>query len=178
MRLSRRASTVTACALGLLAVLAFFYEGAHDSKHTYGNDEASIVEVIHAIEGYEDDTIDILKITDIGEKRYAAFLADNSPGYIQFRQNQKGDYEWESIQVSRNEPFGTFAPEEHKFLIVMNDENRIARMQVRVNGQLVAKSFAPHRASAAWLDWPPTDEDHYVFRDYKYYDEQGNLIDS
>lgn len=173
-----RTIKIAACAIALLAAFLFLYDRTHDAKRIYGNDEASIVRVIHSIEGYKGQTIELVGVTDFAEKRYAAFLADNHPGYIQFKRNSRGNYEWESVGVNGNESFSTFALESGKFLAVMNHENRIAKMQVRVNGQLVEKEFKPHQASAAWLEWPPADDDRYEFRDYKYYDEQGNLINS
>lgn len=93
MRLSRRTLLALACAFGLLEVLVYLYDREHGPIRIYGNDEASIVQVIHSIEGYKDKAVELIEVKDLGERRYAAFLSNSNPGYIQFRQNHKGNYE-------------------------------------------------------------------------------------
>lgn len=65
-----------------LLLLGFFAFYFNDTQQLYGNDEESILKVIHSIEGYENNSIEIVEIKDMNDRRYAGFLSDNNPGYI------------------------------------------------------------------------------------------------
>lgn len=154
----------------LLGLFAFYF---NDTQQLYGNDEESILKVIHSIEGYENNSIEIVEIKDMNDRRYAGFLSNDNPGYIQFQKNKDGNYRWQYIEVNVNEAFSVFAPEPLLFMIVTNEENKIAKMQVSVNGQEIEQEFTPYEASVTWMFPPKTGKSHYS---YKYYDKDGELI--
>ena len=67
----------------------------YQSKQLYGNDEASIIEVITSFDDYEDKQIEILEINDFDDVRIVAFLSNNKPSYIEFNKNEKGKFHLE-----------------------------------------------------------------------------------
>lgn len=156
-----------------LLLLGFFAFYFNDAQQLYGNDEDSILKVIHSIEGYENNSIEIVEIKDMNDRRYVGFLSNNNPGYIQFQKNKDGNYRWQHIEVEENEAFSVFAPEPLLFLIVTNEENKIAKMQVSVNGQEIEQEFTPYKASVTWMFPPKTGKSRYS---YKFYDKDGELI--
>ncbi|MGJ9458349.1 hypothetical protein [Oceanobacillus sp. CF4.6] len=159
----------------ILVIVVFFY--FYNSKELYGNDKESIVNVINSIKGYEDKQIEILKINDFNEVRIVGFLSNSNPSYIEFHKNQKGNYEWRHIE-SDNESFSMFLPltGSSKMMFVTNHDNKIAEIQVDINGEILEQKFTPYKGSVAWGDLPTTNKDSYEFRNYKYYDKDGNLI--
>ncbi|MGJ7922109.1 hypothetical protein [Neobacillus sp. LXY-4] len=157
----------------VVSVINFYING---TKQLYGNDEASIVKVINSIEGYENKSIEVLKIIDFDNLRIAAFLSNNSPGYIQFDKNKDGNYEWESFEVRDDETFSFFIPDERKYLFVTNNENKIAKMQVSINGQRFEQEFTPDKSTVTWVDLPKNDKREYTYRNYRFYDKDGNII--
>ncbi|PFA62798.1 hypothetical protein CN378_17290 [Bacillus sp. AFS015802] len=145
-------------------------------KPVYGNDKDSIVKVIHSIEGYENRSIKILEIKDFDEWRYTAFLADHSPGYVEFQKNKNGNYRWKHLEVAEGETFASFDLFDQKLVYVTNDENEIARMEVEINGEKVQRQFTPNKETVTWAELPLNDEQEYTFRNYRYYDQEGNTI--
>lgn len=165
----------------LIALLVYFTSDR--SNKPYGNDEESIKKVITSIEGYENDSIEILEIKDINDIRVVGFLIDNNPAYIQFTKNQKGNYEWKHIEKNSNQSFASFLVRQSKdisnamsFMIVTNPANDIAKMRLQVNEQEILQNFNIHEKSVAWIDLPDSKDGSYAF-DYKYYDNEGNLIE-
>lgn len=151
-------------------------------KELYGNDKESIVKLIHSIEGYEKYSINILEIIDSEDVRIVAFLASNNPAYMRLEKNEDGNYYWNSIQVARNEDFENFIPdlprgEQPRFMIVKNQQSDIVKMEVDVNREKVQKTFNIDQPSVSWLVFPETDKSHFTFRNYKYYDKNGELIE-
>lgn len=61
-------------------------------------------------------------------------------------------------------------------MFVTNYDSEIARMQVGVNESTLEQNFTPYQATVTWVDLPKTNKDNYEFRNYKYYDKNGNLI--
>ncbi|PWU69431.1 hypothetical protein DLJ74_05500 [Gracilibacillus dipsosauri] len=166
-------------AIFLVLMITVFY--FNNTQKVYGNNKESIVKVIKSIDGYESKSIDILIIKDLNDVRVVGFLSNGSPAYIQFIKNSEGNYEWEYIEEKQNEKFSSFIPktsntENLQFMFVTNDESKVAKMQVSVNGKIVEQEFIPNKASVTWTDLPQSDESEYSFRNYKYYDEDGNLI--
>ena len=74
----------------------------------YGNDEESIKQVVASIDGYEKESIEILEIRDFDDIRMVGFLSDNSPAYIHFIKNKRGNYEWKHIEKSPDQSFASF----------------------------------------------------------------------
>ncbi|WP_211748175.1 hypothetical protein [Paenibacillus sp. Marseille-Q4541] len=153
------------------------------SKKLYGNDEESIKKVITSIKGYENESIEILKIQDFYDVRMVGFLSNNNPAYIQFIKNHKGNYEWRHIEKSPNQPFASYLIQESNneaeslyFMIVTNEANNIAKMQLRVNEQVVVQQeFNVNQKSVTWVALPKSKDETYAFK-YKYYDKDGKII--
>lgn len=146
------------------------------TKQMYGNDKESIVKVINSIEGYENKSIEIVEVKDVNDLRIAGFLANNNPGYIQFQKNDDDNYLWNHLEVRENEVLHVFMPSPHLLMIVANQENKIAKMEVSVNGQLLEQQLTPYKTSVTWVDLPKTNDDQYTFQDYKFYDKDGHII--
>lgn len=159
-------------------VLSFISYYLYSTKELYGNDDESIVKVIKSIEGYEDMEIELLGINDFKDDRIVGFLADNSPSYIEFNKDNKGNYVWRHIESSKNASFGIYLllKGDPKMMFVTNYDNEIARMQVEVNGSTLEQTFTPYQATVRFLGLPKTNQNSYEYRNYKYYDADGNLI--
>ncbi|WP_090908522.1 hypothetical protein [Paenibacillus sp. cl141a] len=163
-----------------MTILSVYMLSSNKMK-LYGNDKESIVNVIHSIDGYENKAIDVLDIHDNHDSRVVAFTSDQIPAYIQFTRNAKGNYEWNHIEADRD-AFGFFMlnyPKEKtpRVMIVASAASPIAKMQVKVNGELLEQTFAPYRSYVSYIDLPPSDEQSYTFRDYKFFDKDGVLLD-
>lgn len=157
----------------LLIVASYHF---YNSKELYGNDRASIIEVIKSIDNYDNKQIEILQINDFDEVRIVSFLSNNSPSYIEFNK-KKGNFAWRYVESRNDESFSMFLPlGSSKILFVTNYENDIAKMQVDINEITVEQYFTPYQATVTWIDLPHTDKDKYEYRNYKYYDENGNEI--
>ncbi|MBB6693649.1 hypothetical protein H7B90_19835 [Cohnella xylanilytica] len=157
-----------------IGFLAYYF---NQPDPVFGNDEESIATVINSIKGYEDKSIEILEIEDLDDQRMVGFLSDHNPGFIQFQKNKNGNYLWKHIEVRNNESFSIFIiPGFQRFMIVTNNENKVAKMQVNINGQQLEQPFTPYQSNVAWVRLPETDRSDYEFRDYKYYDQDGNLL--
>jgi hypothetical protein len=63
-----------------------------------------------------------------------------------------------------------------KMMYVTNYENEIVRMKVDINGTTLEQNFTPYQATVTWVDLPQTNQDSYEFRNYRFYDKNGNLI--
>lgn len=161
----------------LLVILVASYYFYHDNK-LYGNDEESIALVIKSIENYKDKEIEILEIKDFKDVRIVGFLSNSSPSYIEFKKNKKGNYEWRHVESHTDESLSMFLflMGNTKAMFVTNHQNEIAKMQVDVNGTTLEQNFTPYQATVSWIDLPKTNESSYEYRNYKYYDEKGNLI--
>lgn len=153
-------------------------------QQLYGNDKKSIEQVINSIEGYENETIEILGMKDIKNDRVVAFLSNNSPAYIQFSKNHNGDYKWRHIEKHSDTSFTPFLinidngdTKILKFMVVANQENNIAKMQLGVNDQVIEQEFSVNRNFVYWIDLPVSDlkDKSYTFT-YKYFDNEGNRI--
>jgi hypothetical protein len=64
-----------------------------------------------------------------------------------------------------------------KIMFVANDENDIAKMTVDINGETLEQTFPPKEPSVTWLDLPESKGDGYEYLNFKYYDENGALIE-
>ncbi|OME77208.1 hypothetical protein BK120_27165 [Paenibacillus sp. FSL A5-0031] len=162
----------------LIAMIVTYF--SNSSNKLYGNDKESIQEVIKSIEGYEDESVEILEIKDIDDARIVGFLSNNNPAYIQFSKNQKGNYKWRNIEKQAGQSFTTFLIHKSKnesrnlkFMIVTNQENNIAKMELEVNKQVIEQEFSVNQKSVTWID---IDKDNTLVFKYKYYDKDGNLL--
>lgn len=171
--------------IGLVLVICFAvlsaYYLSNSKEQLYGNDKNSILKVIHSIDGYENKSIEILDIYDFHDSRGVGFLSDNTPAYIQFARNSNGNYEWQHIETARD-PFGMFVLNNLKdkaqaWMVVTSHHNQVANMQVRINGELIEQTFTPNHADVTYIEFPPSEDQSYTFRDYKFYGEDGKLLD-
>jgi hypothetical protein len=64
-----------------------------------------------------------------------------------------------------------------KIMFVVNNENDVAKMTVDINGETLEQTFPPHEPSVSWVDLPESTDGGYEYRNYKYYDENGDLIE-
>lgn len=171
----------------IVAVILFatyvLYHGMNNSKqHFYGNNEEMIIETIHSIKGYENQAVVVLKKSDISDTRVVGILTDDHPGYITFKRNKRGDYEWNQIQMSVDgSTLGFYLPDmdqgqKRKILIVTNQNNDIAKLSVTINGQLMEQAIRPMQNNVIWIDLPKSDSGEYRFDDYRYYDNSNQQI--
>lgn len=146
----------------------------------YGNDEESTIEVIQSLEGYTDSLIEILEVQDIGDNRIVAFLVDNTPAYILFERNSKGNYEWSSAQ-KKEVAFASFSikvPGESldlRLLVITTVENEIAKMEIEVNNRVIEQEFRVNERSVSWIPFSTPNEKNYTLT-YKHFDENGKSI--
>ena len=161
--------------IGILLVISLIYY--INQSTPYGNDEESIVQVIQSIEGYEHKSIKLLEIKDFDKNRIVAFLANTKPGYIEFHANKKGNYEWKRIEINENESLSTFHFSSRGILYITNSENEIATLQVDVNGETRKQEFIPNTETVAWFELPESEDHTYEFRNYQYYDKDGNMME-
>ncbi|WP_454189832.1 hypothetical protein [Paenibacillus sp. Marseille-Q7038] len=178
MDISKKNKMIYVLILFILITMVGIYFSKSTNK-LYGNDKESIQEVIESIEGYEDESVEILELKDINDIRIVAFLSNNSPAYIEFSKNQKGNYEWRHIEKHAGKSFATFlirtsdhVLQNSKFMIVTNQENNIAKMELEVNEQVIEQKLSINQKSVTWIDLP---RDGHAFK-YKYYDKDGNLL--
>ncbi|MCG7344123.1 hypothetical protein MHZ92_08265 [Sporosarcina sp. ACRSL] len=164
----------------IIAVLILFIVASYhlyNSRELYGNDKASISKVIKSINDYENKEIEILEINDFEDIRIVGFLSNNQPSYIEFNKNEKGNFAWKHIETHHNESFSMFLPLGiSKMMFVTNYESEVAKMQVDINETTIEQDFTTYQATVTWVDLPPTNNDTYEYRNYKYYDEDENLI--
>jgi hypothetical protein len=173
--MKKRKITILIAAVMILVAAYAWYQ----STKVYGNDKESIVMVIKSVEGYEDKDIHVVKINDFDDVRIVGFLANNNPSYIEFAKNDKGNYVWKHIESNQNEALAMFLPGRaiEKIMFVANNENDVAKMTVDINGETLEQTFPPHEPSVSWVDLPESTDGGYEYRNYKYYDENGDLIE-
>lgn len=167
-------------AIILITILFIYF--LISNQQVYGNDQASIEQVIKSIEGYENDSIEILEINDINDDRVVGFLSNHNPAYIQFTKNHNGDYQWNHIEKSSGQSFSEFLinvrndhSNELKMMIVTTQENEIAKMQLSVNNQVKEQEFSVNQKRVYWRDIPKSKDNNYAF-EYKFFDNNGNLL--
>ncbi|RBP00213.1 hypothetical protein [Rossellomorea aquimaris] len=150
----------------------------YQSTKLYGNDKESIVKVINSLDGYVDKDIRIVQIDDFDDVRIVGFLANHRPSYIEFVQNDKGNYVWRYIESDQDGTMGMFLPGSlRKIMFVTNDENDIAKMTVDINGKTLEQTFPPYKQSVSWMDLPKSKDGGYEYRNYTFYDKTGSLIE-
>ncbi|MGR3764131.1 hypothetical protein [Rossellomorea sp. NS-SX7] len=170
----KKITILIAAVMVLVAAYAWY-----QSTKVYGNDKESIIKVIKSVEGYEDKDIHIVQINDFDDIRIAGFLADHKPSYILFAKNDMGNYVWKHIESNQEEAIAMFLPGRaiKKIMFVANDENGVAKMTVDINGETLEQAFPPYEPSVTWVDLPESKDNGYEYRNYKYYDENGDLIE-
>jgi hypothetical protein len=171
--------TIISIIILITIISAYFFI---NNQKLYGNDKESIKQVIKSIEGYENESIEILEMKDFNDERIVGFLSKNNPAYIQFLKNSKGNYEWKHVEKMMDDSFSTFLIhfwkdeiKNVKFMIVTNQENEIAKMQLGVNEHVIEQKFNTNQKSVTWIDLPKANDEGYTFT-YKYFDKEGKQI--
>lgn len=166
----------------VLILLTFLiYKFTNTSTQYYGNNKEAIKKVVNSIEGYEDQSISVLEVKDFNDNRIAGILVNNRPGYIEFKKNKNGDYVWSHIEATNDNALGFYLPDineasNRKIMIVTSPNNQVAKLSVEINYKLIEQSIYPIQSSVTWIDLPQTESDEYRFDNYKYYDQEGNII--
>ncbi|TMU85882.1 hypothetical protein FGG79_11850 [Bacillus sp. BHET2] len=173
--MEKRKITILFAAVIILVPAYAWYQ----STKVYGNDKESIIKVIKSEEGYEDKDIHVVEIKDFDDVRIVGFLANHMPSYIEFAKNDKDNYVWKHIESNQDEALAMFLPgrDIEKIMFVANDENDIAKMTVDINGETLVQTFTPYEPSVTWVDLPKSEEGRHEYRNYKYYDKNGDLIE-
>ncbi|WP_421378090.1 hypothetical protein ACOJQI_12105 [Bacillus salacetis] len=119
-----------------------------------------------------------MEINDFDDARLVGFLSGNNPSYIEFNKNEKGNYVWKHIETHQDESFSIFLTimRNSKLMFVTNSDNEIAKMQVDINGTTIEQSFTPYQATVSYVDLPQTKSNSYDYRNYKFFDINGELI--
>ncbi|WP_349409331.1 hypothetical protein [Pseudalkalibacillus sp. SCS-8] len=181
MLIKNKKLVVIIVTVSLLGVI-FLYIYLNSSFYLNGNDKESIIKTIQSIDMHKNSTIELIEIKDIGEQRIVPFVDNGRPGYIHFVKNKYGNYEWKGTERSGG-PLSDFLihnrnGEEGKFnlllLIVTTKENKVAKMELNVNGYVFVEQFDMNKNSATWIELPKEKEMRFT---YNYYDENGNSIE-
>jgi len=163
----------------LVLLVGVFYSTS--LQKVYGNDEESIIELIQSIEGYHHGLIEILEVKDIEDIRIVAFLVNNTPAYIRFERNSKGNYEWSYAEKKDGESFASFSikvPSESldvRRMVITTEDNEIARMELGVNDRVIEQDFDVNERTVTWIPISTPNVKQYSYT-YKYFDENGNSI--
>ncbi len=156
----------------------------NSSFYINGNDEESIVQTIQSIDMFENTSIEIIDIKDVGDERLVAFLSNDSPANIHFIKDNYGNYNW-STSEKKEEPLSHFfihlnnSMDNHTNLLILTiatNYNEISKMELLANQHLFVEEFALYKNSATWTEMPK-EEKNFSF-DYKYYDKNGKLIEN
>lgn len=143
----------------------------------YGNDKESIVKLIKSYEYYENSSIEILEIKDASPLRFVGFLADGYPNGMMLQKDPEGNYRNRTVTVNTSSPFELLVYHHSPwFMIITNQDNKIAKTQLSVDGKPFVFETVPNTTGVTWIKLPELKSDNYSFLDYKYYDSEGNEI--
>ncbi|TMN22176.1 hypothetical protein [Lentibacillus cibarius] len=173
---NRKGYLIIAIIIAVTVVVSF----SSGEQQLYGNDKSDIKQVIKSVEGYENKTIHILEIKDIQDNRLVAFLSNGHPAYMQFWKNPDGNYKWQHVETSEDGPLAPFLVhlinhDVSGFIVVTNQENEAARMEIEVNGQTLRQPLNVHKYSVNWIKLPEANDGSYTLK-YRYYDDKGNVL--
>ena len=121
----------------------------NSSFYINGNDEESIVQTIQSIDMFENTSIEIIDIKDVGDERLVAFLSNDSPANIHFIKDNYGNYNW-STSEKKEEPLSHFfihlnnSMDNHTNLLILTiatNYNEISKMELLANQHLFVKSL-------------------------------------
>lgn len=172
----------TFLAIALITIIIIYVFVSN--KQTYGNDKESIIDVIQSIDGYNSESIEILEIKDIHNNRIVSFLLNDSPAFIQFYKNPRGNYEWKYVEKKEGESFSVFIvnlrdekSNDLRMLVVSNQYNEIAQMELSVNERIFKEKFNVNQSNVSWINITKTNGDGKSLTfEYKYFDVEGNQI--
>ncbi|MGD6873633.1 hypothetical protein ACQCU1_15760 [Sutcliffiella horikoshii] len=169
----------------VIGVFFVVFNFINSSFYINGNDEESIIQTIQSLNLFEDCSIEIVEIKDIGEERLVAFLSNNLPTYIHFNKDKFGNYKWRSAE-KKEEPLSHFLislsngleEDYHNllFLTIATIDNEIPKMELGVNQHVFLEEFVLNKNSATWTEMPK--EEKHLTYSYKYYDRNDKLIEN
>ncbi|MBP0725332.1 hypothetical protein J5Y03_09030 [Bacillus sp. RG28] len=165
----------------LIIFICYFYY--RSNSQIYGNDKKSIIKVIQSIDSYKNkELIEVLKIVDIKNDRFVAFLYNNRPAYIQFVKNEQGNYRWTNAENGSGESLGLFhillenhIDSKYRILLITNQENNIAKIIIKVNSQKIVKEISIGQKYVSMINIPKSKDNSYSF-EYMYFDKDGRPI--
>ncbi|PET65383.1 hypothetical protein CN514_12130 [Bacillus sp. AFS001701] len=157
-----------------------------------GNNKKNIVENIQSLID-PNQSIEIIKIYDLKNDRYVAYLHDNIPAYIHFEKNIIGnykfinaDYGYTNLENKTEENLQVFPlfrgyqdgkPLPFNLLVITNYENTVAKLGVRVvnaTGSTEKNEINVGKPSASILTMYKASEAYSL--EYKYFDKNGKLV--
>ncbi|CQR48228.1 hypothetical protein BN1058_02581 [Paraliobacillus sp. PM-2] len=168
--------------LVIVVMLVFIFNYLNSSFYRNGNDEESIIKTIKSLDLFENSSIEIIDIKDVGDERLVAFLSNNNPAYSHFEKDKSGNYGWKSAE-KRGGALSHFLIPLSKdmddgytnliFLTITTKDNKISKMELGANEHIFVKEFKLNKNSAIWTELPK--EKEITFK-YKYYNMDGKLI--
>lgn len=139
-------------------------------KTIYGNDVESIIERIESNKLYENSNIEIIDINDSGEYRIVAFLSNDNPSYIRFRNDGKGNYKFLDSETRSNVDFSNFIIPLHNkesveilVLNVKNSYSNVTGLNFKANNDLYEIKFEDYTKNARWTKLKDSDDNEYRF---------------
>ncbi|PGZ88278.1 MULTISPECIES: hypothetical protein [unclassified Bacillus (in: firmicutes)] len=87
--------------LFLLCFVFICYKFLMPTLQMNGNNQKNILATIHSVTNGA-KTIDIIKILDIGNDRFVAYLQNNTPSYIHFKKDNIGNYKFLNAEFGSN----------------------------------------------------------------------------
>lgn len=120
-------------------------------------------------------SVEIIEIKDVDDLRFVGFLADGYPGAKTFRKNEDGNYEaYGQVVAHSGTRIEHFHPHPTYQLIVTNSRNKVATLQMDVNGEILEHKLNLGKNTVSLLKL--SEADRYRFNWYKYYDADNQLI--
>ncbi|KIL43225.1 hypothetical protein [Jeotgalibacillus campisalis] len=170
--------------LVITAMGVFIFIYLNSSFYQNGNNEESIVKTIQSLDLFENSSIEIIDIKDVGEERVVAFLSNNTPAYSHFEKDKYGNYDWKSAEkkegtlahflITLSQDMGDGYPN-LIYLTITTQDNEISKMELGANEYVFVEAFDLNRNSATWTELPKEKE---IAIEHKYYDIDGNLIEN
>lgn len=165
----------------LLLVLVYFISRP---AALYGNDQTSIKKILESIPLSQNKEVEILEIKDIYDKGVVAFLSDNDPAYAEFNKDEEGNYQLSKFENRNGKALSSFLIQEFSdqeevhaasMMFITNQSNTISKLELTVNNdQVFERKFKVHQKAVEWIELPESNEYHFK---YRYYDENGKIID-
>ncbi|WP_010194783.1 hypothetical protein [Bacillus sp. m3-13] len=94
----------------VIGIIFLAFNFINSSFYINGNDKESIIQTIQSLDLFEDTSIEIVEIKDVGDERLVAFLSNDSPANIHFIKDNYGNYKWSTAEKKRRPPFPLFYP--------------------------------------------------------------------
>ncbi|MFX3636621.1 MAG: hypothetical protein ACE3L7_21915 [Candidatus Pristimantibacillus sp.] len=174
MNLKNR-NLIIAAILVLIAASALFLP---QEEELYGNDEASIKEIISTSELVTGE-IAIVDRVDKDDTRIVSFFENGqNPGIAVFKQNKAGNYEYKSIEKASNTTTHAFLAhygDFNKIYVFVTNEPKLAQIKLTINDKYEqTKEITEGSKSMVWfdLDYPESQLEFHT----QFLDREGNEL--